>query len=125
MLAGQPIEVYNNGDLRRDFTYIDDIIDGFVRAVYRPLGYRILNLGNGSPVELLQFINVLEAAFEVTATKRWLPMQQGDVYETYADISAARTELGYQPSTSLVEGVKAFADWYRSYRLTSAATMDV
>lgn len=116
MVAGEPIDIYNNGDLRRDFTYIDDITDGFVRAVEQPLGYEILNLGNGKPVELLAFVSALESALGLTAQKNLLPMQPGDVYETFADITKARDLLGYAPQTDFLTGIKAFAEWFKMYR---------
>jgi UDP-glucuronate 4-epimerase len=116
MVAGEPIDIYNNGDLRRDFTYIDDITDGFVRAVEQPLGYEILNLGNGKPVELLAFVSALESALGLTAQKNLLPMQPGDVYETFADITKAQDLLGYAPQTDFLTGIKAFAEWFKMYR---------
>lgn len=116
MVAGEPIDIYNNGDLRRDFTYIDDITDGFVRAVEQPLGYEILNLGNGKPVELLSFVSALESALGLTAQKNLLPMQPGDVYETFADITKAQDLLGYAPQTDFSTGIKAFAEWFKMYR---------
>ncbi len=115
MLKGQAIDVYNNGELRRDFTYIDDIINGFVLAIGKLSGFKIINLGNGSPVELSRFIAVLENELGITARKQMLPMQQGDVHETYADIRVARELLGYNPRTSIEEGVQAFVKWYRSF----------
>lgn len=116
MVAGEPIDIYNHGDLRRDFTYIDDIVDGFVRAVHRPLGYRVLNLGNGSPVELGHFVELLERSLGITAEKRVLPMQPGDMYETYADTSHARELLGFSAQTDIETGVERFVEWFRSYR---------
>lgn len=112
---GQPIDVYNEGKLRRDFTYIDDIVEGFVQAVERPMGYQIINLGNGSPVELLQFIDVIESELGQRAQKNMLPMQQGDVFETYADIRKAQELLGYQPKTKVEEGVREFVKWYKDF----------
>lgn len=115
MMAKQPIAVYNHGKLRRDFTYIDDIVTGFTLAVEQPLGYEVVNLGNGQPVALLDFIAELETVLGVTARQHLAPMQPGDVYETYADTSKAKDLLGYAPTTHFKEGVCAFADWYRSY----------
>jgi len=115
MIEGDAIDVYNNGDLKRDFTYVDDIVDGFVSALQKPMGYEIINLGNGSPVELMQFISVLEKELGLEAKKQLLPMQQGDVFETYADISRARERLGYEPKTHVSEGVKNFAAWYKDF----------
>lgn len=115
MTAGEPIDVFNNGDLRRDFTYIDDIVDGFARAVEKPLGYEILNIGNGKPVQLMDFIEILEKNLGVESKKNMLPMQRGDVYETYADTTKARDLLGLQTGRDFEAGVKKFADWYQSY----------
>lgn len=112
---GETIEVYNNGNLRRDFTYVDDIVYGFVSAVKNPLGYEIVNLGNGKPVELLRFIEILENCLGAKADKKLLGMQQGDVFETYADISKAQELLGYKPKTDFEMGVQAFARWFQSY----------
>lgn len=115
MTAGEAIDIYNHGNLRRDFTYVDDIVDGFVRAIERPLGYEIINLGNGQPVALLQFVEALEAALGVQAHKNMLPMQPGDVYETYADTKKAQELLGFTAATGFTEGITHFADWYRQY----------
>jgi len=115
MTAGESIDVYNNGDMRRDFTYIDDIVEGFTLAVHKPLGYEVVNLGNGRPVELLHFVELLEKSLGVSAQKNMLPMQQGDVYETYADTSKAKELLGFQAKTSFEEGIEVFARWYKDY----------
>ncbi len=112
MTAGEAIDIYNNGDLRRDFTYVDDIVDGFVKAVETPLGYEVINLGNGSPVELMSFVQLLEKELGVKAQKNMLPMQQGDVFETYADTSKAKELLGFEAKTSLEKGIQAFTNWY-------------
>lgn len=115
MHEGKPIDVYNKGDLRRDFTYIDDIVEGFVRAVETPLGYEIINLGKGVPTELMTYITELERAFGITAERNLLPMQPGDVYETYASTKKANQLLDFAATTDLREGIQAFADWYRMY----------
>lgn len=112
---GNAIAVYNNGDHRRDFTFIDDIVDGFVAAVQKPLGYQIINLGNSQSVTLALYIETLEKALGLVAQKNMLPMQVGDVYETYADISKARELLGYEPKTAVTEGIQKFVAWYDSY----------
>ena len=117
MHSNTPIDVYNNGDLRRDFTYISDIVEGFCRAVETPLGYEIINLGGGKPTELLRYIELLEEIFAMQAEKNMLPMQQGDVYETYADTQKAKELLGFEATVSIETGVKEFADWYHSYYL--------
>lgn len=113
---GEPIDVYNHGKLRRDFTYIDDIVAGFILAVEKPLGYEVLNLGRGAPVELLTYIELLETALGKSAEKNFLPMQPGDVLETYADTTKAQSLLGYTAVTGIEEGINSFADWYKSYR---------
>jgi UDP-glucuronate 4-epimerase len=115
MKEGKPIDVYNDGNMRRDFTYIDDIVDGFVKALEHPLSYEIINLGNNSPVELDVFIKILEQKLGVPAVRNLMPMQAGDVKETYADITKAQTLLGYAPKTSVDEGVGSFVDWYHAY----------
>ena len=115
-LAGEQIPVYNNGKMRRDFTYVDDIVDGFYRTMTTSVpGYTIMNIGNGQPVELMDFIRHLESALGVEAKIDFKPMQAGDVHETYADISLAKEKLGYQPETDIAKGVNQFVEWYRNY----------
>jgi len=115
ILKGKPIEVYGEGNMRRDFTYISDIVEGFVLALEKPLGYRIINLGAGKPVELMEFVRILEQALGKKAEIELKPMQAGDVRETHSDIRKARQLLGYRPEVSVSEGVPALVDWYRSY----------
>ena len=133
MLAGQPIDVFNGGHHRRDFTYIDDIVEGVVRAcdhVATPdpawdsaapdpatsrAPYRIYNIGNQSPVELLRFIGLLEENLGVRAQMNFLPLQPGDVPDTLADCSDLERAVGFQPSTPIEEGVRRFVAWYREY----------
>lgn len=112
ILKGLPIEVFNNGKMRRDFTYVDDIVSGFLLALEKGTGYEIFNLGNGSPVELMDFINVIEKELGRTAIVHFKPLQPGDVPETAADISKAIRLLGYQPRTAIETGVKNFVQWY-------------
>ena len=112
---GESIDIYNGGDLRRDFTYIDDIISGFVLAVEKPLGYEIINLGNGKPVELMDFVSTLEKNLGIEARKNMLGMQPGDVYETYADTTKAKALLGFETKTDFQEGVKKFMKWFNGY----------
>ncbi|WP_081721014.1 NAD-dependent epimerase [Pseudoxanthomonas suwonensis] len=118
IMAGKPIDVYNNGDMERDFTYIDDIVDGIEAIVQRAPttsdapAHRIYNLGNNRPVRLLEMISILERELGRAATKNLLPMQAGDVYSTYADVSSAKRDLGFTPRTSLEEGLGKFAAWY-------------
>ena len=115
ILDGDPIKVYNNGDMRRDFTYVGDIVDGFFSAIKSPLEFEVINLGCGKPVELMKFIEVLEKNLEQTAIKDFHPMQLGDVHETSANISKAYELLGYNPKVSIDEGIKKFIEWYREY----------
>jgi len=133
ILEGRPIDVYNNGKMRRDFTYIDDIIEGVVRIMTRvPSGspewsgkkpdpassfapYRLFNIGNNQPVELMDFIAALEDHLGRKAQKRLLPMQPGDVPETYADVDDLMAEVGFKPCTSIREGIGRFVEWYREY----------
>lgn len=133
ILAGQPIEVYNRGRMRRDFTYIDDVVEGVVRTLDRPARpdptwrgdapnpatssapYRLYNIGNHQPVELLTMIELLERALGTRAKKKLLPMQPGDVPATYADVEDLSADVGFQPHTPLEEGIKKFVEWYRSY----------
>jgi len=123
ILAGEPIDVYNAGRMRRDFTYIDDIVEGVIRTADKILPhhdhssapYRLYNIGNHQPVELLEMIQLLEEALGRPAEKNLLPMQPGDVTETYADIDLIRDAVGFEPRTSLREGIEHFVAWYRSY----------
>jgi UDP-glucuronate 4-epimerase len=116
MVKGEEIEVYNYGkDLKRDFTYIDDIVDGVLRALDCEYGYEIFNLGKGFPDDLGEFISLLEKHMGVKAKKKLLPMQPGDVMITYADTTKTEKMLGYKPSVNLDEGLKKFAQWYMMY----------
>lgn len=133
ILEGRPIDVFNEGRMRRDFTYIDDIVEGVVRVTDRvPAGnpawsgdapdpgtsrapYRIYNIGNHAPVELLHLIGLLEAALGRKAEKRLLPMQPGDVPATYADVDDLVRDVGFQPATPIEEGVRRFVAWYRDF----------
>ncbi len=115
ILEGTPIELFNGGDMRRDFTYVDDIVEGFVRALERPKGYRIYNLGHGRAIYLKDFVQLFEHELGKKAQLIEKPMQPGDVPETFADISRAREELGFAPQVPVEEGVKRFVEWYREY----------
>lgn len=115
MVRGEPIDVYNDGNLERDFTYIDDIVAGFALAVQKPQPYEIINLGNGAPVKLMDFISMLETELGVTGKKNFLPMQPGDVYSTYADTTKAKALLGFESQTSFTTGIQEFVRWFRSY----------
>lgn len=109
---GKEIQQFGDGSSERDYTYIDDIVDGVVRSLDRPAGYQVYNLGNGNPITLKSFIELAQAALSTKAKIKVLPMQPGDVQRTCADISKAQTLLGYQPKTSFEEGLKATANWY-------------
>jgi UDP-glucuronate 4-epimerase len=133
ILEEKPIDVFNHGDMKRDFTYIDDIVEGVVRVIdkvpqpnpawdrtnpdpgssYAP--YKLYNIGNNNPVQLLRFIEVLETNLGKKAVKNMLPMQTGDVPITYADIDDLMNDVGFKPATSIEEGIKKFAEWYRAY----------
>jgi UDP-glucuronate 4-epimerase len=133
ILAGDPIDVYNEGIMRRDFTYIDDIVQGTIDAMQTPAEpdaewnserptpqsssapYRVYNIGNHQSVELMEFIRTLERAIGKSAKLNLLPMQPGDVPETYADVSALGEAVGYSPTTPIDVGLPRFVDWYRSY----------
>jgi UDP-glucuronate 4-epimerase len=119
ILAGEPIEVFNEGDMRRDFTFIDDIIQGVISVVdHVPDGdvpAAVYNLGNHRSEKLTDFISTLEEALGKNAEVILMPMQQGDVKETFADIEASRRDLGFEPATSISEGVPRFVEWYRRY----------
>lgn len=121
MVEGKEIEVYNNGDMKRDFTYIDDIINGIERIIKgfennpNKKQFEIYNIGNNRPVNLLYFIKLIEKELGIEANKKLLPMQPGDVYETYADISKISKDYGYKPSTPVEIGIKKFIDWFKKY----------
>ncbi len=133
ILAGDPIDVYNNGNMVRDFTYIDDIVEGVGSVLFKPAvpnnewrgeepdpsssiaPYRILNIGNSNPVKLLDFIEVLEKELGKKAIKNFMPMQPGDVEKTHADVTELISEYGYKPDTSVEEGIRKFVEWYKKY----------
>ena len=133
ILADEPIDVFNYGKHRRDFTYIDDIVEGVVRVLDHipeanpewsgdepdsatsSAPYRLYNIGNNEPVELMRYIEVLEQCLGRTARKNLLPLQPGDVPDTYADVTDLVRDVGYKPSTRVEEGVARFVDWYRAY----------
>jgi len=133
MLEDRPIDVFNHGRMRRDFTYIDDIAEGVIRVLDRPpkadgafdrqapdpatswAPYRVFNIGNHQPVELMAYIEALEQALGKTARKNFLPLQAGDVPATHADTAELQQATGFSPETPVVEGVRRFVDWYRSY----------
>jgi UDP-glucuronate 4-epimerase len=115
ILAGRPVKVFNHGDMLRDFTYVDDIVEGMVRVLDRvPQKHEVYNIGCSNPVRLMDFISELERALGREAEKIMLPMQPGDVYQTYADTTKLERELGYKPGVMLREGVDRFVAWYLS-----------
>jgi UDP-glucuronate 4-epimerase len=133
ILAGQPIKLFNHGKMRRDFTFIDDVSEALVRLVDRPptglqnwdagrpdpatstAPWKIYNIGNNRPEELMAVVSLLENEFGRTAVKEMLPMQPGDVEATYADVTALEREIGFRPSTPIEDGIARFAKWYREY----------
>ncbi|MCK9507814.1 MAG: NAD-dependent epimerase [Pigmentiphaga sp.] len=133
IMQRKPIKIFNHGNMTRDFTYVDDVIEGMMRVINRPANnnaawdsnfpdpadssapYRIYNIGNSSPVRLMDYVETMENAFGKQAIKIFLPMQAGDVQHTFSDVSDLKQEFDYRPNTSLKEGLKQFAKWYRAY----------
>ncbi|MBL7877701.1 MAG: NAD-dependent epimerase [Cyclobacteriaceae bacterium] len=133
ILEGKPIEVFNQGKMKRDFTYVDDIVEGIARLIPKPpqgnpewsglrpdpassfAPYKIYNIGNNNPVELMHFIDVLEQKLGKKAIRNLLPLQDGDVPETYANVDDLMTDVGFKPSTSIEHGIEQFVNWYREY----------
>ena len=133
ILEGRPIEVFNHGKMQRDFTYVDDVVEGVVCALDRPASsdaawngdhpdpssssapYRLYNIGNHQPVELMRFIDVLEQALGKKAEKKLLPLQAGDVPATYADVADLTRDVGFKPATPIEVGIRRFVEWYRGY----------
>ena len=133
ILAGEPIDVYNHGNMQRDFTYIDDIVEGILRALDNPAQpdpnwsgtapnpassqapWRVYNIGNGNPIKLTDFIACIEKQLGKKAIFNLMPLQPGDVPATYADTQALQHDLGYTPTTTIDNGIKQFIDWYQSY----------
>jgi len=122
MREGQPIDVYNNGNMSRDFTYVDDIVESIVRLMSKPqkstgksAPTRLFNIGNGSPVNLLEFIEILEKQLGIEAVKNMMPMQPGDVERTWADVDDLYEYISYRPKVNIEAGIEKFVEWYRSY----------
>ena len=122
ILKGEPIKIFNNGDLYRDFTYIDDIVAGIVNMLKKPpvkdedgVQHKIYNIGNNQPIKLMYFIETLENALGKKAKKEYLPMQAGDVYQTYADVTELMQDFSFKPCIGIEEGLHHFAEWYFSY----------
>lgn len=124
IVAGEPIKVFNNGNLSRDFTYIDDIIEGVVRVIDKapattdehPVPAEVYNIGCGHPMQLMDFIRTLEKSLGKKAEMNMMPMQKGDVYTTYADTTKLERDFGYKPHVTLEEGIARFVEWYESYK---------
>jgi UDP-glucuronate 4-epimerase len=133
IIAGEPIKLFNNGNMRRDFTFVDDVVESVVRLVDRAPApdqnwsgaapdpgssnapWRVYNIGNNSPVELLEVVRLMEEAIGAKAKREFLPMQPGDVPETYADVDDLMREAGFRPATPIAEGIARFIKWYRDY----------
>jgi UDP-glucuronate 4-epimerase len=133
ILAGEPIDVFNYGNHRRDFTYIDDIVEGVIRTLDNvatadptwssdepdsasgSAPYRLYNIGSNNPVELLRYIELIEERLGMTAEKNLLPLQPGDVPDTYANVDSLMRDVGYKPTTPIEVGIARFVDWYRDY----------
>lgn len=122
IMAGEPIRIYNNGDMYRDFTYIDDIVRGMENILCNPpaasdtrAAYKLYNIGNNKPVKLMDFIETLEKCLGKQAIKELRPMQPGDVYRTYADVDDLMQDYGFKPKTSIEEGLRKFVEWYLEY----------
>lgn len=115
ILDGEPINVYNGGIMKRDFTFVDDIVAGFRAALLKPLGFSIINLGHGKPTPLLDFIEIIETKLDRKSRKNMMPMQPGDVPASWADTSKAKELLGVSAKVGVEEGVGRFVDWYRDY----------
>jgi UDP-glucuronate 4-epimerase len=115
ILNNRPINVYNYGDMKRDFTYIDDIVAGTIAAIDKPAPYEVYNLGNSKTEQLMTLIEILERELGREAEKNMMPMQPGDVKQTSADIQKSRDNLGFDPKTPLEEGIKKFVEWYRPF----------
>jgi UDP-glucuronate 4-epimerase len=140
IIAGKPIKLFNNGEHIRDFTYIDDLVEGVIRAsddIARPdpawdsddpdpatsnAPYRIFNIGNNRPVKLLEYVEAIEEALHKKAIREFLPLQPGDLVDTYADVSTLVNAVGYRPTTSVREGVARFVSWYSSYMNSNTGT---
>lgn len=119
ILKGEPIKVFNNGDLSRDFTYIDDIVSGVENTLLKPSkdkeSYKLYNIGNSQPVRLLDFIEAIEKSTGKTSERQMMPMQAGDVNQTWASVERLKCDYNYKPSIPIEKGVEAFVSWYKSY----------
>jgi UDP-glucuronate 4-epimerase len=143
MIEGKPINVFNNGNMRRDFTYVDDIINGVLRVIANPaesntqwdaekpdpassrIPYKVLNIGKGKPVKLLDFVEEIETSLGIVAEKNYMPLQDGDVEETWADVDPLEMEYGYEPKVEVSEGIPHFVNWYKSFYKVSDEQLKV
>jgi UDP-glucuronate 4-epimerase len=133
ILAGEPIDIYNNGEMKRDFTYIDDIINGLLSLLDSPpqafdhwngqiadpslskAPFKLYNIGNNSPVNLMDFVHAIEKQLEKKAIINYKPLQPGDVVASHADLNGLEEDFGYKPSTTIEKGIRDFVDWYKEY----------
>ncbi len=115
ILNDRAIKVFNNGKMSRDFTYIDDIVEGVIKVIDNPSDFNVYNIGSNSPLPLMTFIETIEKALNKKAEKDFMPMQDGDVVSTYADVSGLIDDFGYKPKTKLVDGINEFVKWYREF----------
>ena len=122
IMNGDPIKIFNNGEMQRDFTYVSDIVDGVCQVMKKApqsgdtgVPYKLYNIGNSNPVQLMEFIDILGKELGVEVEKEFLPLQEGDVVSTYADTSVLQREVGYKPTVSINEGVKQFVSWYKTF----------
>ena len=115
ILNDRAIKVFNHGNMSRDFTYVDDIVDGIIKVILNPSDFKVYNIGNNAPVSLMEFIQTIEKAIGKEAKKNFLPMQDGDVESTYADVSGLIKDFGYKPDTKLEDGIAEFVKWYREF----------
>ena len=142
ILNNRPIKVFNNGQMSRDFTYIDDIVDGIIKVIDNPAQanqnwdaknpeissssapYRLYNIGNNAPLPLMTFIETIEDALGKKAEKNFMPMQDGDVVSTYADVSGLISEFDYKPDTKLADGIGEFVKWYKDFYREKKEVLD-
>jgi UDP-glucuronate 4-epimerase len=122
IVKGEPVHIYNHGDMKRDFTYIDDVVKGLLEVLVEPpevgdddVPHRVYNIGNNRSEKLLDFVEIIEKTLGVEARRELMPMQPGDIKETYADIDPIHRDVGYEPATSLAEGLPEFVKWYQDY----------
>lgn len=119
IINNQPVKVFNNGDLSRDFTYIDDIVNGVIATLLETPDkkslYKLYNIGNSKPVQLLEYIEAIEKALDKKAIKQMMPMQPGDVKQTYANVARLKNDFNYQPKTEVTKGIEAFVEWYKGF----------